>query len=441
MALNNERYVFIANHLQRVKIMVKQKNVYKWIIALCTIVYFASYFSRKSFAASMVELFDKNVIEEKIAGIVELVLFVCYGAGQLVSGYLGDRIPPKYLIFSGLMVSSLCNLLLPIVNNQFLFIPIWAVNGFAQALLWPPIVRILSDNLTNERYVTANLIVTCGAHVATMILYLWVPLCIRLTSWKGAFISASILCVIIGVIFIVAMTMLFRKEQQIAEQEVQAEVIVTEEQTEKPSILKVFSSSGVLLVFIAIIMMGFMRDGIESWFPTLYSQAFNRTPEEATAVSSLLPLFTMASIFVVRFLHKTKLFNNEVLGSGITFLLSMVLCVPLAILISVKGTVSSTICLVLVCVICALMHACNFLLISCLPGRFVGTGRTATIGGCCNACVYIGAAAASYGIPAVSSILGWSGTAISWIAICVIGLIFAILALKKYSKFLQKDKE
>ena len=422
--------------------MLKNKNAYKWIILLCTMVYFASYFSRKSFAASMVELFDKKVIEEKVAGIVELVLFVFYGAGQLISGYLGDRIPPKYLIFSGLMASSLCNLLLPLVNNEYLFIPIWAINGFAQALLWPPIVKILSQHLSHDKYVTGNLIVTCGAHVATIILYLWVPLCIKLTSWKGAFFSATLLCVIIGVIFIVAMTRLLRSNEEDNQQtavEITEEVLTTET-AKRPSFIKIFASSGVLLVFFAIIMMGFMRDGIESWFPTLYSQAFNRTPEEATAVSSLLPLFTIASIFAVRMLHKTKLFNNEVRGSAITFLLAMVLCVPLAILIGIKGTVSSLICLILVCIICALMHACNFLLISCLPGRFAKTGRTATIGGCCNACVYIGAAAASYGIPALSSVLDWSGTAISWIGICLIGLIFTILAFKKYSKFLTKKE-
>ena len=153
--------------------MKKYKYSNKAIVALCTVAYFASYFSRKTFAVVMVNMLEGGVIERDVAGIIGTALFVFYGAGQLISGYMGDKLSPKYLMFSGLMISAVCNLLMPILPNQYLMIPIWAINGFAQALLWPPIVRILSDNLSHEKYVSASLIVTCGAHVSTIVLW-WV---------------------------------------------------------------------------------------------------------------------------------------------------------------------------------------------------------------------------------------------------------------------------
>lgn len=408
----------------------------KAIVALCTVAYFASYFSRKTFSVVMANMLQDGVIERDVAGIVGTALFVFYGAGQLVSGYLGDKFPPKYLMFSGLMVSALCNLLLPLVPNQYLMIPVWAVNGFAQALLWPPIVRILSDSLSHEKYVTANLIVTCGAHISTIVLYIYAPICISFMSWRAVFFTSTAFCVIAGIVFLVAMTLVLnKKEPAIMQTE---DVKKTETEANNVSVWKIFAGSGVLPIFVCIIVMGFMRDGIESWLPTLYSEAFGRDSSESILVSVALPIFSIISLFTVRAIHKKRLFNNESTGAMVLFGISIVLCIPFSILINVESTPSRVACLFLAALVCACMHSCNFLLISCLPGRFAKTGRASTVGGFCNGCTYIGAAASMYGIAVISERFGWSITVISWIAILLIGVAFALLSYKKYTKFLNK---
>lgn len=412
--------------------MIKARYSKKGIVTLCTIAYFASYFSRKTFAVVMVEMLEKGAIDRGVAGMVGTALFVFYGLGQLISGYLGDKISPKYLMFSGLMVSAVCNLLLPLCENQYLMIPIWAVNGFAQALLWPPIVRILSDNLSHEKYVTANLIVTCGAHVSTIILYLYAPICISFMSWESVFFTSTVFCVVVGVIFLIAMSFIVSKEKE------KAELNTPDNAMSKEPLFGVFKRSGVLMIFVCIIAMGFLRDGIESWLPTLYSEAFGRDSSESILVSVALPIFSIISLFVVRIIHKGKVFNNEARGAGILFAISVVLCIPLSILISLESTACRILCLLLAGLVCACMHSCNFLLISCVPGRLAKTGRASTVGGFCNACTYIGAAGSMYGIALVSKHLGWSATVLFWIGICALGVIFAMLAFKKYTKFLNE---
>ena len=42
--------------------------------------------------------------------MIGTAFFFAYGAGQFVSGFLGDRLAPKKMVFTGLMVSGLCNL-------------------------------------------------------------------------------------------------------------------------------------------------------------------------------------------------------------------------------------------------------------------------------------------------------------------------------------------
>ncbi len=413
--------------------MEKTKYSKNGIIFLCTLAYFASYFSRKTFSVVMVNMLETDVLTKDVAGLIGTALFIFYGAGQLLSGYLGDKLQPKYLMFSGLMVSAVCNMLLPLMPSGYFMIPVWAVNGFAQALLWPPIVRILSDNLSHEKYVTANLVVTCGAHVSTIVLYLYAPLCISVMSWKAVFFTSTVFCIIAGAVFLGAMCMILPKNSEKSD----TLLAKTAKSDASQSIYHIFTQNGVLPIFVAIIAMGFMRDGIESWLPTLYSDVFNQTSESSILVSVALPVFSIISLFAVRVIHKGKVFNNEARGAGILFATSIALCIPLLFLINVNNAVCRIICLLLACIVCAFMHSCNFLLISCVPGRFAKTGRASTVSGCCNACTYIGAAVSMYGIALLSNAFGWSGAIVSWIGVCVFGVLFCILAFNKYTKFLK----
>lgn len=66
--------------------------------------------------------------------------FITYGAGQLVSGVLGDHISPKKLIFLGLSLTVLMNLCIPFCRNPYQMLVVWCFNGFAQSFLWPPLI-------------------------------------------------------------------------------------------------------------------------------------------------------------------------------------------------------------------------------------------------------------------------------------------------------------
>lgn len=401
-----------------------------WIIILCSLVYFVSYFSRKDFAAAMAGMISEGVIGRTNAGLVGTMLFVFYGLGQLISGYLGDKVSPKYLIFLGLSVTGACNALMNFVPET-LMIAVWGVNGLAQAMLWPPIVKLLSYYLDHKTYVTANLIVTSAAHVATVLLYLFVPFCLSFMSWRTVFTVASILAFAAFAIFAIAMRLILPDKPQInpRREECAAD---EEEHGVKRGVFGQMKETGILTVLVSIVVVGFLRDGIESWLPMLYSEAFGRDVAESTLVSIILPVFSIISISVVTVLHRKGTFNNEVSGSVILFAFSLVCSVLLALFVSLSGTVFGVLSLVLAALICAAMHGANFLLISCLPGRFSKLGRAATVSGVCNSCVYIGAAVSTYGIALLSGALGWSLTVAVWCVILVVGIVSSLLSYKKY---------
>ena len=412
-----------------------KKTKYK-LILLCSIIYFVSYFARKDFAAVMVEMINTKVIDEMTGGYIGMGLFICYGIGQLVSGYLGDIIKPSRLIFFGLTVTAICNLAMPLVPGGAAMIPIWAVNGFAQAMLWPPIVRILADHLNREEFVRSNLIVTCSAHISTILLYLYIPVCLKYFSWKAVFFSATILSSLAIALLIIALYFVLPEDTIKAPKRKSKQAVSDTSENIEGNYFKILTGAGIFYIFASIIMMGFLRDGIESWLPTLYSAAFNRSANESILVSVSLPIFALISIILITVIHNTKLFKNEALGAMILFGFATLSSLPIILLITKEHIVARFACLILSCLICAFMHGINFLFISCLPGRFARYGKAATTSGFCNAFTYVGAAVSTYGMALISNVFDWRATIISWAIVGGLGVLFTLLAVRSYRRFI-----
>ena len=412
---------------------INVKNRGGFIVFLCSLVYFVSYFARKDFAAVMAAMLSENIIDKTIGGFIGMGLFAAYGVGQLVSGYLGDRIKPRTLLILGLSTTAFCNFLMPWIPTPGLMIPVWALNGFAQAMLWPPIVRILADNLEGEKFVLSNLVVTSSAHVSTIILYIFVPVCLKFYSWETVFFAASILACAALIVFVVSMGVLVSGDGK-------GKAPVKQERT-GDGFGALFLRAGMIPIFFAIVCMGFLRDGIESWLPTLYSEAFERAVEESILLSAILPLFSILSILVITVLHKYRLFKNESRGVMILFGIAAVFCLLMSVFINFESAVLRIVCLVLAALVCSCMHAVNFLYISCLPARFKRYGRAATASGFSNACTYVGAAISMYGIGALSELVGWSANVLVWMVIALVGAVCSIISMKKYSEFIKEGSD
>lgn len=432
MSLSEKNNVEISSE-NRIK-----KSTGAKIIALCSAVYFISYFSRKDFAAVMAAMLSDGMIDKMTGGYIGMGMFIAYGVGQLISGYLGDKMKPRTLLLLGVGTTAVCNLLMPFIPS-YLMIAVWTVNGLAQAMLWPPIVRILADTLDNDSFVRANLIVTSAAHVATILLYVYVPLCLSVMSWQAVFYTAAILA-LVG--FIIVALLLGAVLRNAGIRKPSVEVSESNGATKaKGGMREYFAlvlSAGIIPIFLCIIMMGFLRDGIETWLPTLYCEAFMRDPSESILISGVLPVFSILSITAITALHKTKLFANEARGSAVLFAISAVIAVALFFLIEGSDPVSRIACLVLVAIVAALMHGCNFLLISCMPGRFASYGKAATTSGFSNACTYIGAAISMYGIPSVAEAFGWRATVGSWFIVAALGLAASLIAVGAYTAFIKR---
>ena len=130
--------------------------------------YLISYVTRINYGAVISEMAAAENIQKSIASLALTVSAVTYGLGQLLSGFLGDRLNPKKLIFSGLLVTALTNFAIPFCTSAYQMAAVWGVNGLAQAFMWPPLVKIMTTVFTDEDYKKSCVIVTWGSSFGTI---------------------------------------------------------------------------------------------------------------------------------------------------------------------------------------------------------------------------------------------------------------------------------
>ena len=157
----------------------KTANLLAW---LCALTYLGSYLTRVNFGAVTVEIINSMGWEKSAISAVTTALFITYGSGQLISGKLCDKYDPHMLSSLGLLVSIIMNAMIPFCNSIALMTVIWAVNGFAQAMLWPPIVKILATHCHTADYQRASILVSWGSTAGTVAVYLISPISYPLSA-------------------------------------------------------------------------------------------------------------------------------------------------------------------------------------------------------------------------------------------------------------------
>ena len=394
-----------------------------WLFAF---VYFASYVTRINFGAVIQEVVTYTGFEKSELSVILVCMSVSYGVGQIINGRIGDKIKPQNLIFIGLIAACSINLIFPFFSGSIpVMCVLWAINGFAQSMMWPPIVKIMVNTMDEVTYGSASVIVSLGSSIGTIAVYLTAPLIITLLSWQFVlFLSAAI--GLLSVIIWAAVKDKVYDENAIA--------ITGSKST--PSSKLVFPKTAIFpLVFIAlaVICQGMLRDGVTSWMPSLLSDTFEMGNSASILCTVSLSLFSMVAFIIAGAFYK-KFFRNEVACAAAIFAIASVSALLLSLLLG-TGAIAA---IVFMTLITGAVHGVNLMLIGHVPKRFRKYGNISTISGAINSCTYIGSAIATYGIAKLSELYGWQFTTLIWFVIAVLGLVFCLIAIPKWKKFIKK---
>lgn len=403
----------------------KRRAEARRLTLLCAAVYFCSYLTRLDYGAVMVEMVRAEGFSRVDASAALTGLFITYGFGQLISGYLGDRVKPQLLIFFGLIACGLMNLLIPFCPSPAWMTVVWSVNGLAQAMMWPPLVRIMSQHMTESEYKVATVHVSWGSSLGTIVIYLMIPLLLKVSSWRGVFYCAAVAGLGMAAFW---MARYGRVEHTLPLQEQAAPA-------EKPG--DAGKSGGGLRALMpllaimmgAIICQGTLRDGITTWMPTYLADTYNMESGKSILTGVLLPLFGMVCYQIVLWMNR-RLVKNELQCAAIIFGVGLVSLLALRLLHAHSFALSVLILAFAV----ASMHGVNLIITCMTPKYLAGSGKISMISGLLNACTYIGSALSMYGVALIADRFGWTVTESLWCAVALLGTLCAAACVPKWGK-------
>ena len=394
--------------------MTRRKQVLK-LTYLFAFTYMISYMTRINFGAVVAEMETATGISRQLLSISLTGSFITYGVGQLVSGVAGDRISPKRLVTLGLFLTTLMNSLLPLCQSPWQMLGVWCANGFAQAFLWPPIIKLMTALLDDEEYQFASTRIYWGSSVGTIVIYLLSPVLIALFSWRATF-WFSALCGGVGIIF---WNLLIQEPANVCRQG----------RGKGASATRYLFSPMMIGVMLAIVMLGMLRDGITTWMPTYIADTYQLGNLISILTGVILPLFSIICVQITAPLYRKKL-RNPMLCSGVIFGVGALS----AFLLFLCFDRSAALSVLLAALLTGSMHGVNFILVGILPSFFRKYGNTSTASGVLNACTYIGSALSTYGIALLSKGIGWSQTVLIWFFVALAGTGLCLVCIKPWAK-------
>lgn len=444
----------------------------KFLCFLCCLAYFMSYLTRLNYAACMVELQQVLGIGKGIAGLPVTMCFLSYGVGQLVCGFLGDKFNPKGMIFAGLTGSAACNLLVAACPRMEVIIPVWCANGFFQSMLWPPMVRIMAEMLSDKWYRLSCVLVSMASALSTIVIYVFTPLCIQISGWEAVFVFPGVMGILAAAFWMINTSRLggagkeeapagaegtgkesvvperLREGQEELKQQTDRvgegqkelaqrsggsqEAQMGQEGQRKAAFLQLFGEAPLILILLAIILQGTMRDGMTTWMPVYMNEVFGMSSAKSILSAAALPIFgVFSTLFASVLLSRLR---SEVFTAALLFGAGMAAS---AVMLPFYDGFPA-VCILMMTLITGCMHGVNLMLISRVPGHFTGFGKVSTVSGILNAATYIGSSLSTYGFGAVADRAGWRTVILLWAGIAFLGAALMLLARRKWGRFCGK---
>lgn len=380
---------------------------------ICWLAYFSTYLGRLNFTASIAEIQAADQLSKTALGQVASAFFIAYGAGQLCSGFLADRLPPHLLVGGGLLGSAALNAGMALSRDVGVMTVLWGLNGLVQSLAWAPLVRTVVD-LTSEKHcarICLHLATTTPA--GTLAAYGVSAACIALGSWRYSFWFGAAFMTAAAVAWLLIVGSLRRAARQNGMPEDTAPPPCAQAAHPLQAVLPALAPIGA-----AVLLHGLLKDGILTWTPSYLQENFGFPAAVSVALTLIVPVVNLSGVYLAGAVQ-TRWLRNE----AATALVFFAVCGAAAGLWRLAGRASLPVTLVMLMVTTTCMTGVSTMLLSLLPLRYRSLGLTATLTGLLNAVTYLGSAVSGAGFGALSEAGGWGVVLTAW---CLLSLAGAV---------------
>lgn len=402
------------------------------LIFICWLVYAFCYLGKVNYSANITKIIEFYGVTKSQAGAVPTFFFFAYGVGQVVNGVLCKKYNPKWAIFASLTVSGIINLIIA-VGHEFSIIKwLWMINGFALSVLWPTLIRLLSESLPQKALAKSSVIMGTTIATGTLIIYSLSSLYVSLGNFKLAFYTAAF------AVFAVAIFWLFFYNTAVknAVLEKASEETIGEKKDESKKTQsdtknhKIFTATLCCLCFFSI-GINLTKDGLTTWVPSILKEEFAITDSLSILLTLTLPILAIFGNFFAVLIHKK--IPSYTRHSALFF--AIIAAFVGVIIFSLKAKIAVLMLLGLI-IVNFFASSLNSLVTGIFPLFMRERGNSGLFAGILNGFCYLGSTISAYGLGTVADNFGWISVFVTLIGFC--GL--ALLAYLIYVLYVHKIK-
>ena len=387
----------------------------KWgVIILCWFVYTCSYIGKMGYSANIIQIEKTFDVSHATAGIVSTCFFFAYGAGQIINGIFCKKYNVKYVIFFSLLMSGVCNLLMGILQTFVYQKYIWFINGATLSVLWPSLIRYLSERLKKEEMSSAVVAMGTTVAVGTAAVCGLSALFAEFLFYRMIFfVAAVVLPIMAASWFIISAKYLPEKVNQ---PQLQAN------DNNKRGVDKTLTVSIAVLAIFAIIT-NLTKDGLTTWVPSILKEIYSLPDSISILLTLLLPVLAIFGTAVAAKLRKKI---PDFIGICITLFGANALLIGAVIMFL---SVSAIITLVSFALVSCFMAGINNVITSMAPLYWKDKINSGMLAGILNGFCYVGSTISSYGLGLVADSYGWN--VVFWVlcVLCVVCVVIGIVQL------------
>lgn len=394
------------------------KNTQKaWRIgSFCIATYLASYVTRNILSVSTPEMIKEAFFTKEYTGLLSSICFIFYAVGQLINGFIGDRVHPKYMIIMGLGISSVSTFVIPIFDNRILHFTAFALIGFGLSMLRGPLMKVISENTaaTHARMICTlfSMAGFAGPLIASILSIFF--------KWRAVFTATGVISVIITVLAVAAITTL-EKRGEIK--------FVPKYDKGIAGILNVFKLEDFIFYMLISSIGEIAGSSITFWIPTYTTEHLGFSNDAASTIYSVVSFSTLFTPFITLLIYE-KLIRNGIKLALVMYVISAVFFIAVRFIAAPVLNVS-----MLIIAKMAAAAASSIVWSAYIPG-LARSGKVSSANGVIDAAGYAMASLANVLFSTFVGRLGWGGIVNMWYIIMLIGaaVSFIKLIMKKKQK-------
>lgn len=380
---------------------------------LCSASYLGVYFARNVLSATTPYIIEGSSYTEEYIGTVSSLYFIFYAVGQLINGFIGDRIKARYMMSFGLILAGVCNLAFPyFIDTPAAAKLVYGMTGFFLAMIYAPMTKVVAEN-TEPIYATRC---SLGYTFASFFGSPMAGLVATLFAWKTVFVSSSVILGVMGLLCF-AFFLIFEKKGIVKYGKYKHE-------KSQGGGVRVLIEHRIIKFTLIAVITGIIRTSVVFWLPTYFAQYLSYTAEQSTIIYTVATLVISTTTFVAVFIYERLGHNMDLtifaafIIAAVLFLGAFVVKAPIVnIVLTVLGIMASN---------CAAT-----MLWSRYCPSLRDTGMVSSATGFLDFMGYMSAALANVIFPAVSSNFGWRPLIFAWCVLMLCGIAVSVPMRKK----------